>query len=174
MNHNRASLYKKVCTINVKCCLSFAFVRNRWSSRWTYTILTRTASCARQKANRWTSESLWWHPVNCTGGIRQQQPGNKKVLLLKVWATFQAANHRLWLVHVALSPERPSVRLLKLQLQQGATNLKRTMKMNCKTSLFDIRPFWSYCKYLFEDLMLFTDVIGNYSVADHASLHVCG
>lgn len=149
---NRVSLYKKVCKINVtEFCLLFAFVRNRWSSGWIYTILTQTVSCARQRANMWTQENLWWHPVNCTGGgIMQQQTKNTKVLPLIVRATFRAANHcciRLWLVHVALLPERQSVRL-KLQLQ-GAMNLKRMMRMNCETSLFDNRPFWLYyCKYL--------------------------
>lgn len=97
----------------------------------------------------------------------QRQPRNKKVLLLKVWATYHAANHgcvRLRLVHVALSPGRQSV-APKLR-SQGATNLKRMMKMNCKTSIFAISPFGPVVN---TTLMLFNDVSGNYSLADYAS-----
>ena len=130
-------------TINVHL---FLLIRSRWSSRWIYTIPTRSVSCVRRKANTWTREDLWWRPANYTErGVTQRHTRHTRGPQLKAWAECRAAR-RLWLVHVGLSPGRQSV-LLKSQLHE-ATNPKRTMRLNFETSLLHNRPFcFYYCKY---------------------------
>lgn len=112
--------------------------RNLWSSKWTSTILTQAASCARLKASMWTSESLWWHRVNSPRGTFQSRLRSKPAVLQKVWKKVHATNQRkVRLVHVALSPGRPSV------MCKEAMNLRRMMKLNNEGRFFNFNAFQS-------------------------------
>lgn len=110
--------------------------RNLWSSKWTSTIPTQAARRARLRARMWTSESLWWRPVNSPRGTLRSRLKGKPAALQKVWKNFHATNQRQrWLVHAVRSPERPSA------MCKGAMSLRRMMKLNNEGTSLNMDAF---------------------------------